>query len=132
VWTNGPVRVADGRVHWSCDAAVEHRSSERWLLAFTLAGLAGGTIAAIAGSDMPAAVVWTVTAVAAIVPTAIGIVQAAMRRQPGVDVIALLALGARSSSASSRPRPSSRSWWRPAGGSKRGPEVARNAIWRRC
>ncbi len=70
-------------------------SRYRWelrYLAGTVLGLAAGVVAWLAGAPDVADVVWALVAVAGLVPTTIGVVRGIARRQPGVDVIAVLAL----------------------------------------
>jgi heavy metal translocating P-type ATPase len=62
------------------------------LLAATVGGLMVGLVAWAAGTSGVADGVWAVTIVIALVPLAVSIVGQLGRREPGVDVIALLAL----------------------------------------
>ncbi len=55
-------------------------------------GFVTGLVAALAGAATTAAAAWAAVAVAGLVPTGIGVVRGIIRRQPGVDVIAILAL----------------------------------------
>lgn len=62
------------------------------LLAVCGAGLAGGGTAHLFGAAAAGDLLWAATAVAAGVPAIWWVVQSLRRRQPGVDVIAVLAL----------------------------------------
>jgi heavy metal translocating P-type ATPase len=63
------------------------------LLAAAVAGLAGGLAAWLAGAAGLADVVLGATVVAALVPLAVSVAGSLARREPGVDVVAVLALG---------------------------------------
>jgi len=72
---------------------VEAPRREKWLLVAAAAGLGGGGVAAAAGQAGAAHALWAAVTAAALVP-ALGWVVASLRRgRPGVDVIAVLALG---------------------------------------
>ncbi|MGZ4710111.1 MAG: heavy metal translocating P-type ATPase, partial [Acidimicrobiales bacterium] len=58
----------------------------------SVVGLAAGVVARLVGADQVADGVWAAVAVAGLVPTGVGVVRGIIRRQPGVDVIAVLAL----------------------------------------
>ncbi|HEU4896930.1 MAG TPA: HAD-IC family P-type ATPase, partial [Actinomycetota bacterium] len=62
------------------------------LLALAVAGLAGGVWARLAGADQLGDRVLTLTVAAGLVPLAVSVTRALVRREPGVDVIALLAM----------------------------------------
>jgi heavy metal translocating P-type ATPase len=62
------------------------------LLALAVAGLAGGVWARLAGADQLGDRVLTLTVAAGLVPLAVSVARALVRREPGVDVIALLAM----------------------------------------
>ena len=62
------------------------------LLALAVAGLAGGLWARLAGADQLGDRVLTLTVAAGLVPLAVSVARALVRREPGVDVIALLAM----------------------------------------
>lgn len=62
------------------------------LFAATLVGLAAGLLAGAAGHDRAADVLWTFTTVAGAIPVAASMVTMLLRRQAGVDVIALAAM----------------------------------------
>jgi heavy metal translocating P-type ATPase len=63
------------------------------LLAAAVAGLAGGLAARLAGAAGLADLVLGATVVAALVPLAVSVAGSLARREPGVDVVAVLALG---------------------------------------
>ncbi|MDE3094410.1 MAG: heavy metal translocating P-type ATPase [Chloroflexota bacterium] len=65
---------------------------ERIILALTLAGLAAGGGAWLAGAATLAAAAWAAAIVAALVPLTVTIARALARGETGVDIIALLAL----------------------------------------
>jgi len=69
---------------------VRHRVT--LLLATMATGLVVGAVLHLAGLGGPGAAVWTATTVAAIVPAAWWVIDAARHRRLGVDLIALLAL----------------------------------------
>ena len=62
-------------------------------LSVTLAALAVGGAFALAGGDDTAAWIWTVGALVQLVPLVRATVRSVVRRQPDIDVIALLAIG---------------------------------------
>ncbi len=62
------------------------------LLGVCAAGLAGGGLAHLIGAAAAGNLVWAVTTATAAVPATWWVVQSLRRRQPGVDVIAVLAL----------------------------------------
>lgn len=62
------------------------------LASVALAGLAGGGIAALAGSPGTASAIWTGTAVVVLVPLTVSVFRSLARGDVGVDVIALLAI----------------------------------------
>ena len=91
----GPVRPGrvDGAPSKSSSSAMGVRY--RWelrALAATVFGLAAGAVAWLAGAPSVADAVWAVVAAAGLVSTSIGVARGLARRQPGVDVIAVLAL----------------------------------------
>jgi heavy metal translocating P-type ATPase len=63
------------------------------LVVVTLVGLAGGAIATFAGADEIADLLWAATGVIAAIPLVIGFVESLRRREWGLDVIAILAIG---------------------------------------
>ena len=63
------------------------------LLAVALAGLAGGLGARLAGADELGDRVLALTVVTGLLPLAVSVAGALRRREPGVDLIALLAMG---------------------------------------
>ncbi|HEY5154350.1 MAG TPA: HAD-IC family P-type ATPase, partial [Acidimicrobiales bacterium] len=65
---------------------------EGLFLVGAVAGLVAGVVAALVGAGRVADVVWAVVAVAGLVLVGIGVVRGIIRRQAGVDVIAVLAL----------------------------------------
>jgi heavy metal translocating P-type ATPase len=67
--------------------------ADRLLLAGTLSGLAAGAVCHGAGFPAPGNLLWAATTMAAIVPAAWWVIDAARHHRVGVDVIALLALG---------------------------------------
>jgi cation transport ATPase len=67
------------------------RRAAVWL-ALALAGLAGGLGAWLAGADQLGDRLLAVTVVAGLLPLAVSEARALVRRQPGVDLIALLAM----------------------------------------
>ena len=69
------------------------RSTEGLLVVATLVGCAVGGAAVLAGADTVAAVAWSATGVVAAIPLLVGFVEAIRRREVGLDVIALLAIG---------------------------------------
>jgi hypothetical protein len=80
-----------------------------WPMLATLLALVAGGVLALAGRSGAADLVWGVSIAGVTVSLAVEIVQQLRRRQPGVDVIALLAMvGAIWCSASSWPGRSSR------------------------
>jgi cation transport ATPase len=62
------------------------------LLGVCAAGLVGGGLAHLIGAAEAGDLVWAVTTATAAVPATWWVVQSLRRRQPGVDVIAVLAL----------------------------------------
>lgn len=64
------------------------------LLAWVLVGLAGGALLLASGHGVPAAWVWSVTAVPVAAHVAIGVVRSLLGGKLGVDVIALAAIAA--------------------------------------
>jgi heavy metal translocating P-type ATPase len=62
------------------------------LLIVTLAGIAAGSLAWLLGAARPAAVVWALTTVAALLPLTWSVCRSLGRGEIGVDVIALLAM----------------------------------------
>ena len=62
------------------------------LLALAVAGLAGGLWARLAGADQLGDRILTLTVAAGLVPLAVSVARDLARREPGVDVIALLAM----------------------------------------
>jgi heavy metal translocating P-type ATPase len=83
----GPVlrRVA----YWT---SVSERLQTRLLVGVTLAGIVAGGIAYFADYRTAADIAWIFTTVAAAVPVGISIVRELLRRNAGVDVIALMAM----------------------------------------
>ena len=63
------------------------------LLVVTLAGLAAGLGARLAGADELGDRVLALTVVTGLLPLAVSVAGALRRREPGVDLIALLAMG---------------------------------------
>jgi cation transport ATPase len=63
------------------------------LLVVALAGLAGGLGARLAGADELADRVLALTVLAGLLPLAVSVARGLWRREPGVDLIALLAMG---------------------------------------
>ncbi len=78
------------------------------LLAVALAGLAAGGALTAAGQNGAGDVVWAATTVAGIGPALFWVASAARERRLGVDLIAVLALPARSPWTSPSPARSSR------------------------
>jgi heavy metal translocating P-type ATPase len=66
--------------------------SPRVIAAVTAAGIAAGAAAWIAGRPDLADLAWRVVTVLALVPLTLGVVEDLLRREPGVDLIALLAM----------------------------------------
>jgi heavy metal translocating P-type ATPase len=66
--------------------------AEPVLLAGTVGGLAAGLIAAAAGAGGAADLVWAVTTVVGLVPAVVWVAGSLRRREPGVDLVAVLAL----------------------------------------
>jgi heavy metal translocating P-type ATPase len=64
----------------------------RVVLAATAAGLAAGVVAWLAGDHELAQQAWATVTVLALVPLAAGVLKELLRRQPGVDLIALLSM----------------------------------------
>ena len=62
------------------------------LLGVCAAGLVGGGLAHLLGAAAAGNLVWAVTTATAVVPATWWVVQSLRRRQPGVDMIAVLAL----------------------------------------
>jgi hypothetical protein len=58
----------------------------------TVAGIAAGGAAWLAGEPSLAALAWTLVTGLALIPLAASVVRDLWRRQPGVDLIALLAM----------------------------------------
>lgn len=83
-----------GAVHSGVEVMrVRPSRRERWSLVAAVAGLGAGGVAAAAGRWGAAHALWALVTAAALVP-ALGWVVASLRRgRPGVDVIAVLALG---------------------------------------
>jgi heavy metal translocating P-type ATPase len=65
---------------------------ERARLALAILGIAGGAVLWLVEAARWAELVWAATTVVGLVPLAVGIVRKAWRREPGVDLIALLAM----------------------------------------
>jgi heavy metal translocating P-type ATPase len=66
--------------------------SPRVVAAITAAGIAGGAAAWLAGERQAAEVAWALVTVLALVPLAVAVARDLLRREPGVDLIALLAM----------------------------------------
>ena len=66
--------------------------AEPGLLAGTLAGLAAGLVAVALGEDGAAEVAWALTTAAGLVPAVYWVLDSLRRGEPGVDIIAVLAL----------------------------------------
>ena len=65
----------------------------RWWLALSIAGLAAGGVLALAFDEERAAgLVWAATTVIGVIPIARDVVGGLIRREPGVDLIALIAM----------------------------------------
>ena len=65
----------------------------RWWLALSIVGLAaGGVLALVFDEDRAAGFVWAATTVVGVVPIARDVVGGLIRREPGVDLIALIAM----------------------------------------
>jgi len=62
-------------------------------VALTFAGVAGGAVCWLLGWRDAADILWFATAAAAFVPALVEVLRALARRSPGVDIIALLAIG---------------------------------------
>jgi cation transport ATPase len=69
------------------------RASNLSLVAVTAAGLIGGIAAWLGGQPKWADAVWVISAAAVLLVIAFGIVRAALRREGGLDLIALLSIG---------------------------------------
>ncbi len=78
-------------------------SSSVVLLALTLVGILAGGLLWFAGEHDAANVAWAVTTAVGLVPIAWEVLSGIWRREAGVDLIALLAMAARSRSRSSSP-----------------------------
>ena len=65
------------------------------LLALAVAGLAGGLWARLPGAGQLGDRILTLTVAVGLVPLAVSVARALVRREPGVDVIALLAMAVR-------------------------------------
>ncbi len=70
------------------------RRTTQLLLVGEVLALSGGGVLALADRSTAAAVVWAAGAIAALVPLLVDVVRDLRDRQPGVDVVALLAIGA--------------------------------------
>ncbi|HYW22746.1 MAG TPA: heavy metal translocating P-type ATPase [Terriglobales bacterium] len=68
--------------------------SPRVVAAITAAGITAGGVAWLAGEHAAADLVWAVVTALALIPLAVSVVQDLLRRRPGVDLIALLAMSA--------------------------------------
>ncbi len=66
--------------------------SPRVVAAVTAAGIAGGTGAWLAGQRGLASLAWALVTALALVPLAVSVARELVRREPGVDLIALLAM----------------------------------------
>lgn len=62
-----------------------------WLLA-SIVGIAAGAGFSIAGNDQASHVAWAIITAIAVVPVTMGVVRGIAKREPGVDVIAVLAI----------------------------------------
>ncbi len=88
---DGPSSLASRPVRQQ-DVGVASPRSAPVFLAVTVAGLAAGAVLALAGAHAAADFVWAATTVAGLVPSSIWVVGSLRRREPGVDVVAVLAL----------------------------------------
>jgi heavy metal translocating P-type ATPase len=79
-------------VNWLRRAYAASAGSPPVVAAVAAAGIAAGAAAWLAGERSLAALAWTLVTGLALVPLAIGVIRELMRRQPGVDLIALLAM----------------------------------------
>jgi heavy metal translocating P-type ATPase len=68
--------------------------SPRVVAVATAAGIAAGGLARVAGEPALANLAWSLVTGLALVPLAVGVVRDLLRREPGVDLIALLAMSA--------------------------------------
>ncbi|MDH5225746.1 MAG: heavy metal translocating P-type ATPase, partial [Actinomycetota bacterium] len=74
-------------------APIGHRDLTRWWLASSVVGLAaGGVLALSLDQDRAAEIAWAATTVIGVVPIVRDVVDGLRRREPGVDVIALIAM----------------------------------------
>ena len=69
------------------------RASNLSLLAVSAAGLIGGLAAWVSGRPRWAEAIWIISAAPVLLTVAGGIVRAALRREAGLDLIALLSIG---------------------------------------
>lgn len=75
-------------------AAQRHVSDlDRWLAGLTLAGILAGGLAGLAGFPVAAEALWAITAAVLLAPLTLDVWRDLRRGEPGVDVIALLAIG---------------------------------------
>ena len=68
------------------------RLAEPALLAGTVGGLVGGLVAAASGAAGAADLMWAATTMIGLVPAVVWVAQSLRRHEPGVDVVAVLAL----------------------------------------
>ena len=66
---------------------------DRWLAGLTLGGILAGALAWLAGSPILAEALWAITAAVLLAPLTLDVWRELRRGEPGVDVIALLAIG---------------------------------------
>jgi heavy metal translocating P-type ATPase len=79
----------------SQEAASPSRDLTRWWLAISILGLvSGGVLTLVFEQGSAAEAVWALTTVIGIVPIARDVVGGLLRREPGVDLIALIAMAA--------------------------------------
>jgi heavy metal translocating P-type ATPase len=79
--------LAGGRRAYTATAG-----SPRIVAVTTAAGIAGGGVAWLAGERSLASLAWAAVTALALVPLALGVIRNLLRREPGVDLIALLAM----------------------------------------
>ncbi|MGH2539684.1 MAG: heavy metal translocating P-type ATPase [Actinomycetota bacterium] len=75
------------------DLASARRDLSRWWLVLSVAGLVGGgVLALILDQERAAEIVWAATTIIGVVPIARDVIGGLLRREPGVDLIALIAM----------------------------------------
>ncbi len=69
------------------------KTGTRLVLALAVAGLVGGAVSWAVGASSAADVIWAATGAVALAPLILGFVESIRRREVGLDIVALLAIG---------------------------------------